>query len=132
MVALRAVASVVASLVVAAGSVAPCAAWMPTPDARMLCCDGGACAESHDGPAAEVHRHPAGQPDADRCCGLSAPPQPAPATAPQAGAAPATAATLVPASAVAPVLQRARTAALTAPRAQAGPPRHVLHSVYLI
>ena len=73
---LRRIASVLCVLAFVQSAVAVCAGWQATPEARMQCCEGGAC---------PMHRHEHGgsrarvtQAAADDCCAQSARPDSSP------------------------------------------------------
>ena len=67
---LRGVATVVCVLAFAQSAVALCAGWEATPEARMQCCEDGACAlhhHEHGAPRTQISRA-----SADDCCAQSA------------------------------------------------------------
>jgi len=116
---LRRIASVVCVLAFAQSAVALCAGWQATPDARMQCCQDGACPlhhHDHGGPPTHVT-----QAAADDCCAQSAPQESSPS---KAAFAP-TITYAVLASAPPGVLSLAPAMAISAPWETPSPPTHV-------
>jgi hypothetical protein len=71
---IRYLAALAAVMGLAAGNVAVCAGWQPTPEARMACCLTGTSCPMHD---SDGHGHDStggglSQTQADRCCAASA------------------------------------------------------------
>src|SRR4051812_41807440 len=79
--------AVVLSLGLLAGSPAVCAAWAPTPDARMACCSEAQACPMHPGDShgLEAH-HGLTQDEADACCASSEPQPSSPSPAVSSGA----------------------------------------------
>ena len=123
-------ASIVCLLAFAQSAVAECAGWQASPEARMACCQDGAC---------PMHRHEDGaspahitQAAADECCALSPRHESSPSRA-----AFATTITLAVLQTLPPVvLSLAPTPALSAPWETPSPPthvpKHILLSVFLV
>lgn len=67
----RSASAIVLILAIAASSVAVCAGWLATSEARMACCSGGSCpmhkADSEDSGSARAIT----QAEADSCCAAS-------------------------------------------------------------
>ena len=116
---LKRVATVVCVLAFAQSAVALCAGWQATPEARMQCCQDGAC---------PLHRHEHGVPGpqitqatADDCCAQSAGPEPSPS-----GTVFASTITLAVLQSHSPVVMSLAPApALLAPWETPSPPTHV-------
>jgi len=113
------VASVACLLAFAQSATAQCAGWQATPEARMACCQDGACPlhHHHDGASpAQIT-----QTAADDCCALSPRHESNPSRA-----AFATTITLAVLQSLPPVvLNLAPTPALSAPWETPSPPTHV-------
>ena len=127
---LRRVASVVCLLALAQSALAQCAGWQSTPEARMECCQDGAC---------PMHRHESGasrtqitQATADDCCAQS--PQRESSPSRLAFAATITLAVLQSLPSV--ILSPPPTTLITAPWETPSPaarvPKHLLLSVLLV
>jgi len=123
------VASILCVLTLAQSAVALCAGWQATPEARLNCCQDGACPmHRHDEatPAASVT-----QSAADDCCALSSSPEGRPSAVIFAStitlavlrSLPPSVVTLAPA----PLLF-----SLDAPSPPAHVPKHLLLSVFLV
>jgi hypothetical protein len=126
---LKRVAAVVCVLTLAQSAVALCAGWQATPEARLNCCEDGACPmHRHDEatPAASVT-----QSAADDCCALSSSPESRPsavAFAPTITLAVLRSGPLLVVS-VSPALL---PVSLDAPSPPAHVPKHLLLSVFLV
>ena len=68
----RRVSTTFLALILAAGSPAVCAGWLPTQEARMACCaSDGSCAMHQAGSEPAGDARPITQAEADRCCATS-------------------------------------------------------------
>ena len=69
---LRRLSAFATVLALAAGNVALCAGWSPTPEARMACCTDGDACPMHKGESHHSHSAPViTQAQADTCCAAS-------------------------------------------------------------
>jgi hypothetical protein len=59
------------AVILALGSPAVCAGWMPTPEARMDCCTTGSTCPMHDSSKKGSGARTLTQDEADRCCASS-------------------------------------------------------------
>ena len=127
---LRRVASVVCLLAFAQSALAHCAGWQATPEARMACCQDGACPMHHHEDGAS--RAQITQAAADDCCAQS--PQHESSASRTAFATTITLAVLQSLPAV--VLNLTTTTPITTPWEPASPParvpKHLLLSVLLV
>jgi hypothetical protein len=126
---LKRVATVVCVLTLAQSAVALCAGWQATPEARLNCCQDGACPmHRHDEatPAASVT-----QSAADDCCALSSSSEGRPSAISFAPTITLAVLRSVPPSVVtlAPALL---PISLDAPSPPAHVPKHLLLSVFLV
>jgi len=124
------VASVVCLLAFVQSAVVECAGWQATPEARMACCQDGACPlHHHEDGAPPAHTTQAA---ADNCCALSPRHESSPSKAVFA-----TTITITVLQSLPPVvLSLARTPAFSAPWETTSPPphvpKHLLLSVLLV
>jgi hypothetical protein len=129
----RPFSAVLALLVLASGSPAVCAGWLPTPEARKACCTGdGHCPMHHSASERPGVKRVVTQAEADTCCASSERDESAPSSAPLA-------LSIVLALAPGPVLFSVPEAGpaigawrTLVPLPAAHVPKHVLLSVFLV
>jgi hypothetical protein len=122
------VATIVCVLTLAQTAVGLCAGWQATPEARLECCQDGACPLHHHD---EAPGTPVTQSAADDCCALSSSPESRPSAAAFAPTITLAVLRSVPPSVVtlAPALLPVSS---DAPSPPAHVPKHLLLSVFLV
>jgi hypothetical protein len=128
----RLTAITLAVLATAAGQVAICSSWKPTPEARKACCTSASTCPLRGRAAASNHaRHHVSQADADACCAVSDRREVPPGAAFALTAPIAVALAALPAFEPVPSEVR-RTRADESPPPRSAVPRHLLLSVLLV
>lgn len=121
------------SLTLLAGNAAVCAGWMPTPEARMACCnESGTCPMHKNGASDSQPSRVLTQAQADTCCASSNrdSSQSSGTLVGSIGMAVLGTATVLPS--LAPSLVRSNGWRTAVPISTAPIPKHVLLSVYLV